>query len=178
MSGSTLYQYLTGSFASFAMLCLFTGHSAAKSLQVPENHPLTGAWDVYHSAAVAYCDGKQLPISAEGPDRVTIEPQGDGRITVDGVEGQLVMRRVTAQRFETTELNGMKALQRVDPGEWALLAEAMGDQGLLYTAKKSAGGATLAFLLGWMKSEPGTLRGHISMPGGPCQVVRSFHAER
>lgn len=154
------------------------GAAGASTLQIEPDHPILGAWKVYHSSAVAYCEGVPLPVPAEGPDRVEIIAQGDGTVLVDGMQGQLIMRRVTPQRFESEIVDGMQVIKRVDPGEWALLAEALGEDGVLYTGEKTVGGVRLAYLLGWMRSEPGVLRGHISMVEGPCDVVRSFRAEK
>lgn len=159
-------------------ICAAAAPTTAKTVQIIENHPLKGDWQVYHNAATAICEGLALPISAEGPDQVTIEPTEEGTIVVNGVQGQLEMERVTAQRFESSQINGTRVLKRVDPGEWAILAEAIGESGLVYSAKVNVESGTLAFLLGWLKSEPGTLNGHLTMAEGPCQVLRSFRAER
>lgn len=178
MSRSILRKCIAGTALSSSIIFAAVAPGLADTLQITGNHPLNGDWQVYHNAATAVCGGMPLPISADGPDRVTIEPTGEGTVLVNGIEGQLTMRRVTAQRFETSQIDGMQVLKRIDAGEWGLLAEAVNDSGLVYTGRKDVGGGTLSYLLGWLKSEPDTLNGHLTMTEGPCQVLRSFRAER
>lgn len=169
-----------GFVAAFVCVLGFSASGArAETLEFPDSEPILGTWDVYHNATAAQCQGMPLPIPAEGPDRVTIEDRPDEQIMVTGIDGQLLMQRVTAQRFESREVDGAQVIERVDPGEWALLAEGVGDSGLLYSARKGVGGgAVLAYLVGWLESDPDTLLGHLTMAQGPCQVLRSFRAER
>jgi hypothetical protein len=118
---------------------------------------------------------------SDGPDSVDVTVKDKGReIVATAPGGAVTMQRIDRAVWKKRFDGDMTILQRLKPKDpyLAMLADVVGDKGLVYAGDVVVSGHRMNYVIGWFRSKPDTILGHLSMNDQTCHVVRGFEARR